>query len=89
MTMVNSGLKGLYRAHAVLYIHQQRSLMSPLVSKYTNSTVKKNMRRRAWHIGRAPGCHTCSQPFVPGSNPADPAWGFQRIILVSPFSMWL
>ena len=41
-----------------------------------------------WRNGRAPDClttHAC----VPGLNTADHEWGFQRNILVSPFSMWL
>ena len=41
-----------------------------------------------WRIGRAPDClvsHAC----VPDSSPANPVWGFQRNILVSPLSMWL
>ena len=37
-------------------------------------------------IGRTPDC-LASQACIPGSNPADPVWGFQRNILVSPFSM--
>ena len=39
-------------------------------------------------MARAPDCiasHAC----LPGSNPAVPLWGFQRNIIVSPFSMLL
>ena len=35
---------------------------------------------------RAPDCLT-SHACVPGSNPADPVWGFQRNLLVSLFLM--
>ena len=38
-------------------------------------------------FGRAPDC--LASCCVPASNPADPAWVFQRNILVSPFSVWL
>ena len=39
-------------------------------------------------MARAPDC-LASHAYDPGSNPADPVWGFQRNILISPFSMWL
>ena len=39
-------------------------------------------------MGRAPDCLAC-HACVPGSNPADLVWIFQKNLLVSSFSMWL
>ena len=44
------------------------------------------MRAQITRKFRAPD-HFVSYACVPGSNPANPAWGFQRNIIVSPFSL--